>query len=41
MRTNKCKYCKTKSNDYVCRYCKEKMEIIIRIKAMLGGGKNA
>ena len=37
MRTKKvCKYCGAKASAGVCTYCKEKMEIIARIKAMLG-----
>ena len=35
-----CKYCGTKASGCICTYCKEKMEIIARIKAMLGDAKN-
>lgn len=35
-----CKYCGGKASDGVCYHCKEKMAIISRIKAMLGGAKD-
>lgn len=35
-----CKYCGSKASEGVCHYCKEKMAIIARIKAMLGAGVN-
>lgn len=35
-----CKYCGTKASEGVCHYCKEKMAIISRIKAMLGVTEN-
>lgn len=33
----RCKYCQSRTGLDICPYCKEKMEIIRRIKAMLGG----
>ena len=35
-----CKYCGAKASEGICPYCKEKEEIIKRIKAMLGGAVN-
>lgn len=35
-----CKYCGAKASGGICAYCKEKMEIITRIKAMLGDAEN-
>lgn len=37
MKTKKvCKYCGGKASVEICQHCKEKVEIITRIKAMLG-----